>query len=747
MIQVKSCENFLLPVILSSVFLTPFVVLYISSSLFFPYITGKGLLFRFLVEISFCSWIVLAVFNKDYRPRKSFILWSVVVTFGVMTLSTIFSEDVGNSFWSNFERMEGLVTYLHLMAYFIVLVSVFKSEKLWHRFFNAQILTSILVAFYGLLQLAGVYKIMQGGGRLDATLGNAGYLGGFMLMSFFITAYMLSIKWQERSWRYIYISIMILQSFILFETATRGSILALIGGSILALLVFVIFLGKNYHNIRKISLILLGLIFLGLIIFYGARDTAFVKNQPVLSRFADISLNDGTAKSRFLIWDMSWQAVKEKPILGWGPENFPLVFDKYYDPQMYNQEPWFDRSHNVFFDWFVAGGFLGILAYLSMFVSAVWYLFRENIKRLKISSNDSAFNCWQQGTLLAFLGSYFFHNLFIFDNIISYGIFFALLAFIHVKATEDSKAGLVFSKSFDLKNKNIITITTAVAILFFFTSFYFSVAKPALAASALVGAISSASGGDINNSLLEFKKVFSYNTLGQRQSEEQLLSVASGVISATSVPENIKSEFRNLVLKEVVPELEANPRLVRERLILVDYLLKSGNLDSAIAEMEEIRLLSPKKQMIVSNLGYMYLFKDDKQKAEIITKESFDLNPKNAEAGKVYALVLIASGKESQALEVLKSLSLTLAVDDERFLNYYFSNKRYNLVSDILRQRVILQPNNIDLWTNLALSHYAAGNNIEAFKVLDEAVVINPSFKDKVLEVRQAIQSGSIKVN
>lgn len=747
MTSIKQLEYILRPVIISCLFLVPFIVLYISSSLFFPYITGKGLLFRLLVEISFCSWIVLAVFNKDYRPRKSFILWSVAVTFGVMTLSTIFSEDVGNSFWSNFERMEGLITYWHLLAYFIVLISVMKTDKLWHSFLNTQVLASVMVAFYGLLQLGGLYKIMQGGMRLDATLGNAGYLGGYMLMTFFITAYLLSIKWKEKTWRYTYIFIMLLQSFILFETATRGSILALIGGIIIALIVFIVVGESKNIYLRRVSISLLSLVLLGLVGFYTAKDSMIIKNHPTLSRFSSISLDDTTTKSRFMIWNMSWQAVKEKPLLGWGPENFPLVFDKYYDPQMYNQEPWFDRSHNVFFDWFVAGGFLGILAYLSMFASAVWYLFRENIKRLKTSLNDRAFNYWQQGTLLAFLGSYFFHNLFIFDNIISYSVFFALLAFIHVRVTEFNKSELVSSKVFDLKNKNIITVTTIIAILFFFTSFYFSVAKPALAASALVGAMSAASVGDIDNSLMEFKKVFSYNTLGERQTEEQLLSVASGVVSATSVPENLKSEFRNLVSKEVIPELEANPRLVRERLMLVDYLLKSGNLDSAIAEMEEVRLLSPKKQMIISNLGYMYLFKDNKQKAEIITKESFDLNPKNAEAGKVYALVLIASGKENQALEVLKSLSLTLAVDDERFLNYYFSNKRYNLVSDILRQRVVVQPNNIDLWTNLALSYYAAGNNNEAFKVLDEAIVINPSFKDKALEVRQAIQSGSVKIN
>ena len=69
-----------------------------------------------------------------------------------------------------------------------------------------------------------------------------------------------------------------------------------------------------------------------------------------------------------MIWNISWQGVKERPILGWGQDNFSFVFTKYYNPQMYAQEPWFDRSHNVFLDWLVAAGVVGLIAYLYLFL-------------------------------------------------------------------------------------------------------------------------------------------------------------------------------------------------------------------------------------------------------------------------------------------------------------------------------------------------------------------------------------------
>lgn len=33
------------------------------------------------------------------------------------------------------------------------------------------------------------------------------------------------------------------------------------------------------------------------------------------------------------------EGFKEHPILGWGQDNFILVFNKYYDPRLYSQEP------------------------------------------------------------------------------------------------------------------------------------------------------------------------------------------------------------------------------------------------------------------------------------------------------------------------------------------------------------------------------------------------------------------------
>jgi O-antigen ligase len=113
--------------------------------------------------------------------------------------------------------------------------------------------------------------------------------------------------------------------------------------------------------------------------------------------------------------------------LGYGQSNFNYVFNEYYDPRLYAQEQWFDRSHNIFFDWLVTGGFLGLLAYLSIFVAAVYYLFIQPFRK----GAPETFTVIERGILLGLLAGYFTHNFVVFDNIVSY-IFFAItLGLIH----------------------------------------------------------------------------------------------------------------------------------------------------------------------------------------------------------------------------------------------------------------------------------------------------------------------------
>ena len=102
----------------------------------FPYITGKNFAFRIIIELAAVFWISLLASNKDFRPKNSLITISVLLFTFIVGLSDIFGVSPYNSFWSNYERMEGYITILHVTLYFIIIKSILKTKNDWKGFFG-----------------------------------------------------------------------------------------------------------------------------------------------------------------------------------------------------------------------------------------------------------------------------------------------------------------------------------------------------------------------------------------------------------------------------------------------------------------------------------------------------------------------------------------------------------------------------------------------------------------------------------
>src|SRR3989338_2407352 len=309
-------------VALGGIFLVPFVSLVVANNLFFPFITGKAFVFRILVMIATGAWLILALRDEDYRPKNSWLIKALVAFLIIIGLADIFSVNPFKSFWSNFERMEGWVGIFHLFLYFLVAGTMLNDWKYWKRFFQTSITVSVIMAGYGIFQLAGVLVINQGGTRLDGTFGNATYLAVYMLFHIFLTFFILLRERFSKTGQWIYGVIIALQLFILYHTATRGAVLGLIGGILIAAILIALF-DKERLFLKKGAKITLVTVLILIIGFIAVRNTNFVQKSAALSRLASISLNE--AAPRFMVWQMGWQGFKERPILGWGQK---LVFDK-----------------------------------------------------------------------------------------------------------------------------------------------------------------------------------------------------------------------------------------------------------------------------------------------------------------------------------------------------------------------------------------------------------------------------------
>jgi O-antigen ligase len=611
--------------------IVPFIV---ANSMFFPYIVGKAFTFRIIVEILFGLWLIIAIKYKEFRPRFSWIFACAGVFTLVLLLADIFAVAPFKAFWSNFERMEGWVTIIHLFMYLLVAGSMFDTEKLWLWFLRANVLTGVILAVTSIDNSTEV--------RFAGPLGNPIYISVYFLFIFFFSL----ILWYKdvlvrhlTDWSsfkkvfsivlfYVYPAVAILSFYAIYRTS-RGVLIGTIGGVLMAAILIALF-EKERRVIKQISIGIIVAVVAVVLTFLSVRDTDFVKNDPTLSRLAAVSWSNVSGQARQYVWPMAIKGFQEKPVLGWGQEGFNYVFNKYYDPRMYGQEQWFDRAHNAPLEFLIAGGFLGLLSYLALFGSALYLLwFRKN--HLSVT---------ERALLTGLFAGYFFQGLFVFDNLVSYIMFFTTLAYVHSRLSENKALHQAMDREIGDDYQNYILIPMVIVLVG--VAIYF-VNVPAISANrTLIEALRNAQSGRLNESEDSFKKALSYQSLGGSEAREQLIPFAASVVSAKEVPDEIKNRVVVFTKSEMDKQISLVPDDARYYYLTSTFLNGVGRPDIALDYSRKALELSPKKQAMyfevvrsLANVGVL-------DEALNYAKQAYELEPNYAQAKQVYEAVLKA---------------------------------------------------------------------------------------------------------
>lgn len=622
-------------IIFAGLFLVPFIPFLVSTAFFFPFITVKAFAWRIIVEIVFAAWLLLALLDANYRLKKSAILYTVVSFLGVIALADLLGVLPIKSFWSNFERMEGFITLLHLGMFFLVIASVFK-EIDWKKWWNTSLAASFLMVLYCLLQIIGLKTINQGGVRVDGTFGNAIYLAVYMLFHIFIALLFMWRAWKNVALRWVYGLLIFSQAFVLYYTATRGAILGLLGG----LLIIALFNIRNKEDrlIRQTSVATL----IGLVILIGSfialKDRDFVQNSPVLSRFSSLTTEDIKTQGRYFVWPMALEGVKERPLFGWGQENFNYVFNKNYLPEMYRLEPWFDRAHNIFLDWAIAGGLLGLSSYLALYVVLLFSIWKPARRPDGGSANLSH---TEKSILTGLVAAYFFHNFFVFDHLISYVLFFALLAYMHSRSqTLLSAHGQASGNSrpieSDFARRFPITIALPAVSILLILSLYFANVKPIMANVFLIEALKSLqTPGEITAAVKYFKKAHGASRLGRSEVVEHI-AANSRIILTSDIAMEEKNAFFSFAKEAVLKENGDLDGDARYHLIAGSFFSTVGFFDEALIHLAHAQELMPNKQAIYLERANVLANRGDYDGAVAALFHLAELSPAHQEEVKEY---------------------------------------------------------------------------------------------------------------
>ncbi|MDP1689426.1 MAG: O-antigen ligase family protein [bacterium] len=440
-------------------YLAPFAVVIVSTSTLFPFIVGKYTFFKVVIELALIAFVLGWGLSSNYKlPAISYKLFkrplviAVTLFVAIFTLSGFTGVNPSASFWSNFERGEGSFLLLHFYAYFILLISLLKEKKDWTRFFGVAIASGVLVMLYGVMAASGATGFVGNGwcDRFAGSLGNPAYIGTFSIFMLFYVAYLLvSGKWRSANWQtwalpLLVILFMFFSAFLLLSQ-TRGGLFGL-GVGIISSLVYSAFTLPSTKWRRIVIGFAVGFILLGII---GINFRQYIDLAPWCkgggNRILDVSLGGETINTRFALWTQAIEAWKESPktmLIGWGPENFSIAFEKYYNPI---HKVWFDRAHNIFFDYLVFSGILGLFSFIGMFAVFFWQLFiiksekrsetldpknyQQNMKAMIEASDKNLQSILQRALILGLPIAYLMQGLVLFDVLPIYINLFLFLAF------------------------------------------------------------------------------------------------------------------------------------------------------------------------------------------------------------------------------------------------------------------------------------------------------------------------------
>jgi tetratricopeptide (TPR) repeat protein len=467
-------------------------------------------------------------------------------------------------------------------------------------------------------------------------------------------------------------------------------------------------------------------------LFVAVKNTSFVTNSPVLGRFSNLSFEQIKSQGRYYIWPMAVEGIKERPLLGWGQENFNYTFNKLYNPAMYNQEQWFDRAHNIILDWGIAGGLLGLLSYLSIFVALLYSIWKK-----------APFSYMEKSILTGLVAGYFFQNLFVFDNIASYILFFSLLAFIHMSSKGERVVGDVVPDSLPMQGKYALGVL--VVALSLGTLYWWNI-RPIQANTALIKAIKSSQSSD-QNILAQtpdyLRRAVSKSTLGRSEAREQIASLSDRIINS-ELPQEERDEFVAFAKAEVLDQAREFEDDARYRIIAGSFLTKIGSLDEALEHFKRASELCPGKQITIFQIGEIYLARKDYANALKELKRAYDLEPRYEEAKIIYLLGALYVGDDTLSRQLLSEIQPDTIISDDRIARALLNTGKYNELIVILSERIKKDPKKLDYYVTLTQVYLQIGQKSQAVEVLTALGENVPDAKPQADEYIRQIRAGEI---
>ena len=460
-----------------------------------------------------------------------------------------------------------------------------------------------------------------------------------LLTGGFGASYFLWPQPKRAWWRIFWGTVIVLAFILMYESGTRGAFLGLAGGMLAFGTAYAIW--GRIPRLRTVSIVMIAVTIGSMVLVISSRNTpwfeSLARSNVMLSRISTLGESNDSLSGRVGSVRTGIRGFAERPLLGWGPENFAVAYDRLVTPEIVAQAVTsFDQAHSKPVEELATKGILGLLSYMALWLYVLWVM----IRKTKAMDPEDQLFAMLVGAALA---GYFAQNLFLFDTPGTVPHFYLLLGFAVFidtairesdpdrRASRDEKSSesrfrLEYPRM--LRGDGAFVGAMIVAGLLVVFSLYFTTYRPYVAATTVLSAFR----GDIPWSerldlyeesisafppLANYFRVAMFNRIAldwANMSDEEAsaaieLASEEGVRAIETEPEEWRSYLALAVLyQQALPRL---PGLLGEARFLVDEAVKlapirvevnkllvrqyivEGDLDGAVQAIDAYLKLNP----------------------------------------------------------------------------------------------------------------------------------------------------------
>ena len=364
---------------LALLLLTPLVV---TMQTVFPWVVGKAVYARVIIEVLFALWAALALVNPSFRPPRSWILALLLLGLLWSVIAGVFGVSPVRSVWSNYERMQGLFDAAHWVALAVVLAATCRDMRNLLPVLNIHIGIGAVVA---LLAIARFHELPvpfygalpEGDPRgIGGALGNALFLGGYAAVNAVLAIGLCTRCWfahspRPRAKRTLAMLCLGIAAYLsIHALVLTGAVSAWL--SLGVALAFAAFAYGIWGRSRRWRIAVLAATVAGLVCASALLALPQVGGK-VFDRLVALG-SDVSGRQRAAALLAGAASFGERPLLGVGPENFIVAWGRHASEA---GEEAHDSAHNRTLDEAVAKGVFGVGIYLGLWVFAYVVLARR----------------------------------------------------------------------------------------------------------------------------------------------------------------------------------------------------------------------------------------------------------------------------------------------------------------------------------------------------------------------------------